>query len=177
MSISSREFWTVIHGLVLGTVFLLAWAGGVAGLYSMRPEWLTAAGIKERLPRLRWGTAVMAVVGWLTCITGTVYIYPWYRATPPEGTTDFTDFPRSLLKASPELATWHNFGMEWKEHVAWLTPILATAVTFIVWRYGASLAERPGLRRTVIVLFTLSFVAAAVAGGYGAFLNKIAPVR
>lgn len=177
MSISSREFWTVLHGLVLGTVFLLAWAGGIAGLWSLRPDWTTATGIMERLPRLRWGTAVMAAVGWLTCISGTVFIYPWYRATPPEGTTDLSMYPRALLKADPALATWHNFGMEWKEHVAWLTPILATAVTYIIWRYGRSLADRPALRRTLMVLFTLSFVAAAAAGGFGAFLNKIAPVR
>jgi hypothetical protein len=177
MTLSQRELWTVIHGLVLGTVYLLAWAGGVAGLYSLRPDWVTAEGIRERLPRLRWGTAVMAVVGWLTCITGTFIVYPWYRATPPEGVTDLAAFPRSFLRADPGLITWHSFGMEWKEHVAWLTPILATAVAFVVWQYGRDLVNRPELRRALIWLFTLSFVAAGVAGLFGAFLNKIAPIR
>ena len=32
MELNSRETWTVIHGLILGTIFLLAFAGGLAGL-------------------------------------------------------------------------------------------------------------------------------------------------
>jgi hypothetical protein len=35
MELNSREIWTVIHGLVLGTLFLLAFAGGLAGLWSL----------------------------------------------------------------------------------------------------------------------------------------------
>ena len=46
MSISIREAWTVIHGMVFGAGFLLAFAGGLAGLYSLRSEWVTVAGIK-----------------------------------------------------------------------------------------------------------------------------------
>jgi hypothetical protein len=34
MSLTSRELWTVLHGLVFGSLFLLAFAGGLAGLYS-----------------------------------------------------------------------------------------------------------------------------------------------
>ncbi len=32
------------------------------------------------------------------------------------------------LLASVHLAEWHTFGMEWKEHIAWLSPIFATTV-------------------------------------------------
>ncbi len=56
MSLTSRELWTVLHGLVFGSLFLLAFAGGLAGLYSLRPEWVTAAGIRERMTRLLAGT-------------------------------------------------------------------------------------------------------------------------
>jgi hypothetical protein len=31
MSLTSREFWTLIHGMVLGALFLLAFAGGSLG--------------------------------------------------------------------------------------------------------------------------------------------------
>ncbi len=55
MSVSSREAWTVLHGMLFGAVFLLAFGGGLAGLYSYRPEWVTAAGLNERLSRLRIG--------------------------------------------------------------------------------------------------------------------------
>jgi hypothetical protein len=71
MELSDREAWTVIHGLVLGTLFLLAFAGGLAGLWSLRPGLLTTAGIRERLQRLYVGVWAMAVVAWLTVITGT----------------------------------------------------------------------------------------------------------
>ena len=88
MQLTDRELWTLIHGMGLGALFLLAFAGGLAGFYSLRPEWLTTAGIRERITRLDFGTAVMAIVAWLTVITGTWIVYPWYRARPPEGTTD-----------------------------------------------------------------------------------------
>ncbi len=177
MEITSREFWTVIHGMTFGAVFLLAFAGGLAGLYSLRPEWVTVEGLKERMFRLNVGMWVMSAVAWLTVITGTFIVYPWYRATPPKGLTDLAAFPRSLLLASPTTAEWHNFGMEWKEHVGWLAPIAATVVAFAVTYYGPSLSKRIGERNTLIVFFVVAFATAAIAGMFGAFLNKVAPVR
>jgi hypothetical protein len=55
----------------------------VAGLRSLRPEWAMVAGIQERLRRLNAGTWIVAVVAWLTVITGTYIVYPWYRAKAP----------------------------------------------------------------------------------------------
>jgi hypothetical protein len=162
--------------MVLGANFLLSFAGGLAGLYSLRPEWVTVAGVQERLRRLDIGTWVMAVAAWLTVITGTYVVYPWYRAAPPEGLADLSDYPRSLLLSVPNLAAWHTFGMEWKEHVAWFAPILATAVAFVVWRYGARIAEMPKLRNALIILFVLAFAAAGIAGLFGAFITKAAPL-
>ena len=62
MSLTDRELWTVIHGMGLGALFLLAFAGGLAGLWSLRPEFMTVGGLRERILRLEIGTAVMAVV-------------------------------------------------------------------------------------------------------------------
>jgi len=176
MQLTERELWTVIHGLLLGTLFLLAFGGGLAGLWSLRVRLLTAEGMAERSPRLLIGTWVMAIVAWLTVFTGTWIVYPWYRAAPPEGTTDLTDFPRSLLLADEATAQWHEFGMEWKEHVAWLAPFLATAVAFAVAYYGAQLARRGEIRKALLVFFALAFLAAGIAGLFGAFITKAAPV-
>jgi hypothetical protein len=178
MSLTQRELWAVIHGMVLGAAFLLAFAGGFAGLYSLRPEWVTAEGIQERTRRLVWGTWAMALAAWLTVITGTWLVYPWYRAKPPEGVAGeaLKEFPRYFLLDNEHLAQWHTFGMEWKEHVAWFAPILATTVAFIVWRYGARLSREPALRRALLVLLTIAFIAAAIAGLYGALITKAAPV-
>jgi hypothetical protein len=175
VKLTAIELWTALHGMVFGAVFLLAFAGGLAGLYGLRSEWLTTAGIKDDVRRLTAGTWIMAIVAWLTVIVGTWIVYVPYRAEPPEG-ADLTKYPKSYLTSDPSTAGWHEFGMEWKEHVAWISPMLATAVAFVVLYYGLELAERPYLRRALIVLFTLSFVAAGIAGLFGAFITKAAPL-
>ena len=177
MEVSAKEGWTIIHGLVVGTVFLVAFAGGVAGLWSLRPELVTLEGIKERLRRLYLGVWGMAIIAWVTVVTGTYVVYPWYRAAPPEGTEDLTKYPRSFLLADPDKDLWHKFGMEWKEHIAWAAPILATAVAFVVSYYGGRLARDEKLRWLTMVTFVAAFLTAAVAGIFGAFINKAAPIR
>ena len=126
--------------------------------------------------------APMAVVAWLTVWTGTWIVYPWYRAVPPD-TIDRTvqsdalrEFPRYWLLASERTAEWHHFAMEWKEHVAWLAPMLATAVAFVVVYYGLRLVRKPEWRWPLLVLFTLAFISAGVAGLFGAFITKAAPI-
>lgn len=176
MAVTSREFWGFVHGMGLGAIFLLAFAGGLAGLYSLRPEWVTTAGIKERLTRLNTGLWVMTIAAWGAVIVGTFIVYPWYRATPPAG-ADLALFPKALLVASPLTADWHNFGMEWKEHVGWIAPIAATVVAFVLTRYGAQLSSEPKIRRILLIFFVLAFVAAAAAGLFGAFITKAAPVH
>ncbi|MFN8590111.1 MAG: hypothetical protein U0031_01535 [Thermomicrobiales bacterium] len=176
MSLTGREFWTLVHGMGLGALFLLAFGGGLAGFYSLRPEWLTAAGLRERASRLEVGTAVMAVVAWLTVISGTWIVYPWYRARPPEGATDLTDFPRYYLLADEHLAGWHEFGMEWKEHIAWIAPYLATVVAFGAIYYGRRLAFEPAVRKLLIWVFVASFAIAGIAGLLGALITKAAPI-
>ena len=177
MELSNREVWAVFHGLVFGSAFLLAFAGGLAGLWSLRPEWVTVEGVRERMRRLTAGVATMALVAWVTVVTGTYVVYPWYRASPPEGTDDLTAYPRSFLLADSSTDLWHKFGMEWKEHIAWAAPMLATAVAFIVIYYGRRLEYNKLLRYTTIALFVGAFAAAAVAGLMGAFITKAAPIR
>jgi hypothetical protein len=169
MSFTDREWWTLIHGMGFGALFLLAFAGGLAGLYSLRAEWVTPAGIAERMRRLKVGVVAMAIAAWGTVITGTWVVYPWYR-DPAE------DSPRSQLLADSSTEDWHEFGMEWKEHVAWLSPILATVVAFIVLYHGVNLVRHRRVRYTAIVLFVLAFAFAAAAGAFGAFITKVEPV-
>jgi hypothetical protein len=176
MELTGRETWTLIHGMILGALFLLAFAGGLAGFYSLRPEWLTARGIHERIVRLDVGTTVMAVVAWLTVVTGTWIVYPWYRAAPPKGTTDLTAYPRSYLLADPKLAEWHEFAMEWKEHVAWIAPMLATVAAFGAIYYRERLAYEPGVRKLLLWVFVAAFATAGVAGLFGALITKAAPI-
>lgn len=182
MEVTTREFWTLIHGMGFGAAYLLAFAGGLAGLYSLRPELVTPEGISERTRRLRGGIGLMAVLVWLTVIIGTYVVYPWYRAKPPE-TVDATtqseqlaQYPRYYLLAAENTADWHKFGMEWKEHVAWIAPLLATVVAYAVLRYGNALAQNKTARLMLMGLFLLSFAIAGIAGVLGALITKAAPL-
>ena len=189
MELSNREFWGLIHGLVLGSFFLLAFAGGLAGLYSLRSRWLTEEGIVERTRRLAVGFWAMAVAAWATVITGTWIVYPWYReklagddlaagcadlALPRPGSCSPRDF--LLSNVSGDTESWHTFGMEWKEHLAWISPILATAVAFVVVYYGNQLIVDRRLRNITIGMFILAFAVAGIAGLLGAFITKAAPI-
>jgi hypothetical protein len=182
MNITDREFWTLVHGMGFGAMYLLAFAGGVAGLYSFSTKLVTPEGVSERMMRLRWGTVVMASLVWLTVIVGTYVVYPWYRAAPPDAVDRKTQnetlrqYPRYWLLAGENTAEWHNFGMEFKEHVAWLAPLLATVVAYAVFRYNSALASYPEARRMLIAFFAISFALAGIAGLLGALITKAAPV-
>ncbi len=189
MSLTEREWWAVLHGMCLGAVFLLAFSGVMIELWSMRSNLVTAEGIRRSVRRLIVGTWVMAIVAWLTVITGTYIVYPWYRAKPPVQAASATAatvspekaelayYPKAYLVANPQTAQWHNFGMEWKEHVAWFSPILATVVAFVVSRYRQQIAYDNLLRWSLMTLFVISFAAAGVAGLFGAFITKAAPLH
>lgn len=188
MELSSRETWTLIHGMIIGSAFLLAFAGGLAGLWSLRPEYVTPAGVAERVRRLRIGVTAMAIAAWATVITGTWVVYPWYREKlagddltgcealqAPVGDCSPRDF--LLSNVSGDTEQWHKFGMEWKEHIAWIAPMLATAAAFLVLYYGPSLARNSTMRRIVLVIFVGAFAVAAVAGVFGALITKAAPLK
>jgi hypothetical protein len=174
MVLTARELWTVVHGMLLGALFFLVFSGIWVTLLGLHPERM--AGIEQRVRGLKIAGWATAIILWLTVFTGTYIVYPWYRAKPPEG-ADLTQFPRSYLLASPEKAGWHNFGMEWKEHVAWLAPILVTAVAYVISRYGVKLVGEEKIRKAVILVFTIAFFAAIAAVVFGAFLNKAAPIK
>ena len=67
----------MIHGLVLGVIYLLAFGGALAGLWSLRPGYLTR---RPESPSewsgLKVGLGVMAAAAWGTVITGTYIVYP-----------------------------------------------------------------------------------------------------
>lgn len=177
MGFTTREIWALVHGVGWGGIFLLSFAGGLAGLWLLRYPWIREVGAARLVQRLSIATWIMAIGLWLTVLSGTYIVFPWYRAEPPAGVTDLAAYPRAYLEADPNLANWHTFAAVWKEHVGWLSPILATAVAFITRRYGAQLANERLIRRGLMAMLTLAFVAATISGLVGALITKLAPVR
>jgi hypothetical protein len=177
MEISMRDLLTVLHGMGFGALFMLAFSGAIVELYggwSATPQATISHGGHTRL---RIYLIVMVLLAWLTVFSGAYIVYPWYRAIPPVGTIDLAGFPQKLLMSSPTTIEWHNFGMEWKEHVAWIAPIAMTMVAYVYWKYGRGVNKHRELRKTALIFTLAAFVATAVAGGFGAFLNKYAPIR
>ncbi len=177
MEVSFRDLITIIHGMGFGALFMLAFSGAIGVLYATiaAGERWPASSVHIRL--FRFYLLTMAGLAWLTVLSGTYLVYPWYRANPPPGTTDLSGFPQKLLLSSPRTAGWHTLGMEWKEHVSWFTPIAMTMVAYVFITYGPQLARHRGLRNAVMGFTAVAFLATAVAGAFGAFLDNRAPVR
>ncbi|QUD89706.1 hypothetical protein [Phenylobacterium montanum] len=176
MEISFRDFITVLHGMGFGALFMLAFSGAIGVVYAaavMGEGWPAEA---ERMRLFRAYLVSMAVLAWLTVLSGAFIVYPWYRAHPPVG-ANLADYPRALLLSSPHTAGWHEIGMEWKEHVAWLAPIATTMAAYLFHRYGPQLGRQRALRNAVLGFVAVAFVATGVAGLFGAMLNKFAPIR
>jgi hypothetical protein len=176
MEISLRDLLTVMHGMGFGALFMLAFSGAIAELYRMSSPGAAAPSRRDEA-LLRAYLVAMVVLAWLTVITGAYIVYPWYRAIPPVGTTDLSGFPQKLLMSSPTTSGWHGLGMEWKEHVAWIAPMTMTMVAYVYGKYRAALYRQRLLHRVVLVFAVAAFFATGVAGAFGAFLNKYAPVR
>lgn len=177
MEITVRGFWTMIHGMGFGVLYLLACSGALVEVIRRCPPQTNTELETREAAFLRTYLIVMAGLAWITVLTGAYVIYPWYRAAAPAGTANLTAFPQRLLLSNPATAGWHSIGMEWKEHVAWLAPISITMAAAVVSKYGGSLRRYPQLRAAVLGLTLASFLAAGVAGFFGAMLNKHAPVE
>ncbi|GAP62135.1 hypothetical protein ARMA_0558 [Ardenticatena maritima] len=175
--ISERTLWLIVHGIVLGSAFLLAFSAGLLGLvsYGWDTTWLHKD-LHRFLHRLRHGIWITALLSWVIVLTGSGILGPWYYAAPPPG-ADLTDYPRAYLLSSPELRAWHTFGMEWKVNISWLTPVLTTSVAFIAFAYGRHLTHDRILRRVTIGLFTLAFLLTGIAAMLGVLVAKIAPLK
>ncbi len=177
MEWTERELWTLIHGMGFGGLYLLACSGAIVELWRRYAPSAPDPGTSSDERFLRAYLVVMAALAWLTVLTGTYIVYPWYRATPPPGTTDLSGYPQQLLMSNPATIGWHSIGMEWKEHVAWLVPIAITMAAAVFFRYGRQLKTQTTLRNAVLGFVWGSLFAAGIAGFFGAEIDDHAPVR
>jgi hypothetical protein len=177
MEITVRSFWTLIHGIGFGGLYLLGGSGLVLEIYRFT-KWSTGSE-----PAIAWERFLkvylitMVVLAWAAVLTGAYVIYPWYRAALPPGAVDLSMFPQRLLMSRSATSGWHSIGMEWKEHVAWFAPISITMVAFVFIKYGRELKHHRQLRAAVLCFAVASFSAAGIAGFFGAMISRSAPVQ
>ena len=176
MEMTTRGLWTLVHGMGFGALYLFACSFAIVELYRRyQPDSLSLRD-EDDVFLCGW-LAAMAVIAWITVLTGAYIVYPWYRAVPPPGITALHAFPQALLKSNSAAIGWHAIGMEWKEHIAWMTPISTTMAASVVFEYRRSLTRHPQLRAAVLAFVFASFAGAGIAGFFGAELNKHAPVE
>src|ERR1700723_2091895 len=177
MSITVRSLWTLIHGMGFGALYLLACSGAIVELYRFTTSSIPSEPTPGQQRFLKIYLIAMVLLAWAAVLTGAYAIYPWYRAAPPPAPVDLSMFPQRLLMSNPATTGWHSLGMEWKEHVAWFAPISITMVAFVFIRYGRELGSHKHLRAAVLGFAAASFVAAGIAGFFGAMIDKAAPVQ
>ena len=164
---------TMLHGMLFGAFFLFAAFALVIELARLwHPHNGAVVSAKGRRMEGLYLT-VTSAFGWLAVLTGTYLVYPWYRAAAPAA-ADLHGYPRSLLLASASTAPLHSIGMEWKEHVAFIAPIVFTGLAWILVRYPQE-SRQQSLRRVLLVFGVVAFLSAAIPGFIGALLNKAAP--
>ena len=174
---SERSIWTMLHGMTLGGGALLGLFGALFSVRAMRTADEAGALAEQQARYLAWLTVLVAILLWLTVLAGTYITFPPDRATPPEGLADLGRYPRSLIQSNPGTAWLHAFAMEIKEHVPWITAMLATAVAFVAVRYRAGLLGEASLRRTTTALLAICFLLVSFAAVLGVLINKVAPLQ
>lgn len=177
MLFSDRSIWTMVHGIVLGGAALIGLSAALFYLCAARisegPD-VPAPNASRALAGL---TVLTAAMLWLTILAGTYIIFPPYRATPPAGVTDLSQFPRSLIEASSDTAWLHSFAMESKEHAPWIAAMLATAVAFVTVQYRSRVLYDASLRRMAAILLAICFGLVSFVSLMGVFVNKVAPLQ
>jgi hypothetical protein len=177
MLFTDRSISAMVHGLLLGGPALLALAASLFGLY------LLARPVADPVSRDAASGPLTVVLGsaalatWLASIGGMYFVFPAYRAAPPEGATDLTAYPRSLLLSDPETAWLHSFGMETKEHLPWIAAFLATAVAYVAWQYRGKVFQDAGIRMMSATLLAAAFGIVSYVSLLGVFVNKVAPLE
>lgn len=177
MLFSQRSISTMLHGIGFGGGALLALAAVLFALYLIRPRPGEAGALPDRSRAIAGLTGMTAVLVWLTTLVGTYVVFPPYRATPPEGTSDLTAYPRALILADPSTAWLHAFAMETKEHLPFIASILITAVAFVAWRYRERFVRDPAMRRAGAAMLMITFAIVAYVSILGVLVNKAAPLE
>jgi hypothetical protein len=165
LEVDFRELVTIFHGMLFGGFFLMALSGALVLLLE-RPR-----PVPEKVPiwqALFLGKLV--ALGWLAVLSGAYIVYPWYRAVAPPG-ADLALYGKQLLVAHGNTAGWHTLGMEWKEHVAWIAPMAATMVAWVMLRHRAVWNAQREVRVTVLGFAGAALLAAGIAGGWGAMID------
>src|SRR5258708_24933213 len=96
MEITTRDLWTVVHGMGFGALFMLAFSAALAELYRLSTATGAIQPSSHGQTLLSLYLGVMVILAWLAVLSGAYIVYPWYRAVPPAGPGDPAEYPPTL---------------------------------------------------------------------------------
>jgi hypothetical protein len=162
-----HTWWNTIHGALLGGLFLVSVLATLLLVLQLRPGDLTDAGVRQSLGWARVATGAMVTIGWAVVITGSFAVDHWFLSPAASS-------PANLLRARGDGA-WVT-AEHVKEWAAWISVLAATAAAVFVFRGGPQLLRRGRPRMFATASLSVSLALAALAGGLGVLLTKLAPL-
>jgi hypothetical protein len=169
LRLTGHSWVNIIHGAVLGGLFLMTIVAAMLVVLQARQGDLTEEGAARSARWLARSCVAMVVMGWLAVLTGTFVVDVWFHARSAVA-------PASLLEASPTYPAWGSLIVRLKEWVSWAGAIAATAAAIVAFRQGWRIVDRPRVRRSMIALLGAAFALAALGGALGVLLAKLAPL-
>lgn len=153
------EIVMLMHGFIASIALMAAtWMIGV-----LRSKELGA----EDVSRVKW-VSVGTVFLVFLMIFSAGYGYIFYRARIPTSA-------RSIILGT---APWaHEVVFESMENVGLLGPLIATAIAYVVWHYGADIVKEPAVKRTLLIMLVIGILWGLVLMGEGVIPTRIASVR
>lgn len=154
------EIIMLLHGF-LATLALMAAALMVGVL-------LFAKSLSDSDVRvLKWVSLGTVFIVFLLNLTGG-YGYMFYRLKTP-------DSPRTIiLKTTP----WaHEVAFESMEYVSLIGPIIAVAVTYVLWHYKADVVKEPAIKQAILIMLVVGILWGLALIGAGVIPTRIASVK
>lgn len=117
--------------------------------------------------RLKWVSVFTVFLVFLLDFTGG-YGYVFYRTSDPQSA-------RSIILATAPYA--HEVFFEAMEYISLIGPVIATAIAYVVWHYGATLVKEPAVKRALLLMLAIAILWGLALIGAGVVPTRIAAVR
>ena len=121
----------------------------------------------EDVSKLKWISAGTAFLVYAMDFLGGLGYIP-YRVRDPTSA-------RSIILATSPWA--HEVAFESMEYAGLFGPLIATAITYIVWHYGADIVKEPAVKRTLMIMLVIGILWGLALLGAGVIPTRVASVK
>lgn len=160
MTLHVVEVVMLIHGFIASITLMAATL--LLGVLLFAKELKPKA-----VSRLKWISGATVFLVFLLNVTGG-YGYVPYRVSDPSS-------PRSIILATEP---WrHELAFETMEYVSLIGPLIATAIAYVVWHYGADIVKEKAVKQALLIMLAIGILWGLALIGTGVLPTRIASVR